>query len=37
LPFREPALALRDILEAIDMIEGFTFGMDLEDPKNRCG
>jgi uncharacterized protein with HEPN domain len=37
LPFREPALALRDILEAIDMIEGFTLGMDLdtfrEDPK----
>ena len=37
MPFKEPALALRDILEAIEMIEGFTFGMDSEafreDPK----
>jgi uncharacterized protein with HEPN domain len=37
LPFREPSLPLRDISEAIDMIERFTLGMDFEtfreDPK----
>jgi uncharacterized protein with HEPN domain len=37
LPFKEPALALRDILDAIDMIVHFVRGMDLnafrEDPK----
>jgi uncharacterized protein with HEPN domain len=37
LPFREPALSLRDILEGIDMIVEFVGGMDLEafreDPK----
>ena len=30
LPFREPALSLRDILEGIDMIVQFVRGMDLE-------
>lgn len=37
MPFREPALSLRDILEGIDMIVEFVGGMDLEafreDPK----
>jgi uncharacterized protein with HEPN domain len=37
LPFREPALSLRDILEGIDMIVQFVRDMDLEafreDPK----
>jgi uncharacterized protein with HEPN domain len=37
LPFREPALPLRDIVEAIVSIEQFTAGMDLDafrsDPK----
>jgi uncharacterized protein with HEPN domain len=37
LPFREPALPLRDIIEAIISIEQFTAGIDLEafrsDPK----
>jgi uncharacterized protein with HEPN domain len=37
LPFREPALSLRDILDGIDMIVQFVRGMDLEafreDPK----
>jgi uncharacterized protein with HEPN domain len=37
LPFREPTLALRDILDGIDMIVEFVRGMDLEtfreDPK----
>jgi uncharacterized protein with HEPN domain len=37
LPFREPALSLRDILEGIDMISQFVRDMDLEafqaDPK----
>jgi hypothetical protein len=37
LPFRDPVDALRDILDAIDMIERFTEGMDFEafreDPK----
>jgi len=37
LPFREPSLSLRDISDAINMIEGFTAGMDFEafreDPK----
>jgi uncharacterized protein with HEPN domain len=37
LPFREPALSLRDILDAIDMIVEFVRGMGLEafreDPK----
>lgn len=37
MPFREPALSLRDILDAIDMIGQFVQGMDLnafrEDPK----
>jgi uncharacterized protein with HEPN domain len=37
LPFREPTLALRDILDGIDMIVQFVQGMDLEafleDPK----
>ena len=37
MPFREPTLSLRDILEAIGMIEGFTAGMSFEvfrqDPK----
>ena len=37
LPFREPALSLRDILDAIDMIIQFVRDMDLEafreDPK----
>jgi uncharacterized protein with HEPN domain len=37
LPFREPALSLRDILQSIDMIVQFVRGMDLEafrgDPK----
>jgi uncharacterized protein with HEPN domain len=37
LPFREPALPLRDIVEAVTSIEQFTAGMDLEafrsDPK----
>ena len=37
MPFREPALSLRDILEGIDMIVEFVDGMDLEafreDPK----
>jgi uncharacterized protein with HEPN domain len=30
LPFREPALSLRDILDAIDMIVEFVCGMYLE-------
>jgi hypothetical protein len=30
LPFREPTLALRDILAGIDMIVQFVNGMDLE-------
>jgi uncharacterized protein with HEPN domain len=37
LPFREPRLSLRDILDGIDMIFQFVCGMDLdalrEDPK----
>jgi uncharacterized protein with HEPN domain len=37
LPFREPTLSLRDILDGIDMIVQFARGMDLEafrsDPK----
>ncbi len=37
MPFREPSLSLRDISEAIDMIEQFTPGMGFEafreDPK----
>ena len=37
LPFREPTLSLRDILDGIDMIVQFVRGMDLEvfreDPK----
>ena len=37
MPFREPALSLRDILDAIDMILQFACDMDLEvfrgDPK----
>jgi uncharacterized protein with HEPN domain len=37
LPFREPVLSLRDILDGIDMIVQFARGMDLEafreDPK----
>ncbi|MGO9261704.1 MAG: DUF86 domain-containing protein [Bryobacteraceae bacterium] len=37
MPFREPALSLRDILDGIDMITQFVGGMDLEafreDPK----
>ena len=37
MPFREPVLSLRDILDAIDMIVEFVCGMDLEafrkDPK----
>jgi len=37
LPFREAALSLRDILDSIDMIAEFVYGMDLEafraDPK----
>lgn len=37
MPFRDPSLSLRDILEAIDMIERFTLDMDFEafreDPK----
>ena len=37
MPFRDPALSLRDILEGIDMILQFVRGMDLEafrkDPK----
>jgi uncharacterized protein with HEPN domain len=37
LPFRDPALSLRDILDSIDMIVNFVRGMDLgafrEDPK----
>jgi hypothetical protein len=37
LPFRDPALSLRDILDGIDMIVQFVQGMDLEafreDPK----
>jgi uncharacterized protein with HEPN domain len=37
LPFREPALSLRDIFDSIDMIVQFVRGMDLEafqkDPK----
>jgi uncharacterized protein with HEPN domain len=37
LPFSEPALPLRDIVEAVTSIEQFTAGMDLEafrsDPK----
>ena len=37
MPFREPALSLRDILESIDMIVQFVRDMDLEafreDPK----
>ena len=37
MPFREPALSLRDILDGIDMIVQFVRGMDLEafreDPK----
>ena len=37
MPFRDPALSLRDILESIDMIVHFVRGMDLgafrEDPK----
>jgi hypothetical protein len=30
LPFREPALPLRDIIDGIAMIEEFTRGMDFE-------
>jgi uncharacterized protein with HEPN domain len=30
LPFREPRLSLRDISDAIDMIEEFTRGMDFD-------
>jgi uncharacterized protein with HEPN domain len=37
LPFREPAVSLREILDAIGAIEEFTLGMDLfsfrQDPK----
>ena len=37
MPFREPTLSLRDILDSIDMIAEFVHGMDLagfrEDPK----
>lgn len=37
MPFREPALSLRDILDAIDMIVQFVQGMDFDafrdDPK----
>jgi uncharacterized protein with HEPN domain len=37
LPFREPALSLRDISDSIAMIQDFTAGMDFEsfrgDPK----
>lgn len=37
MPFRDPALSLRDILDCIDMIVDFVRGMDLgafrEDPK----
>ena len=37
VPFREPALSLRDILDGIDKIAQFVLGMDLEafreDPK----
>lgn len=37
MPFREPALSLRDVLDGIDMIVQFVHGMDLEafreDPK----
>ena len=37
MPFRDPVDSLRDILDAIDMIERFTDGMDFEafreDPK----
>jgi uncharacterized protein with HEPN domain len=37
LPFREPALSLRDIVDGIDMIVQFVDGMDFEafraDPK----
>jgi uncharacterized protein with HEPN domain len=37
LPFRDPALSLRDILESIDMIADFVRGMDVgafrQDPK----
>lgn len=37
MPFREPRLSLRDILDGVDMIEQFVLGMDLEtfqeDPK----
>jgi uncharacterized protein with HEPN domain len=37
LPFREPGLSLRDIAEAIDLIEDFVAGMDFgafrQDPK----
>ena len=30
MPFREPALSLRDILDGIDMIVQFVRGMDFE-------
>ena len=30
MPFREPALPLRDIVDSIDAIESFTEGMDFE-------
>jgi uncharacterized protein with HEPN domain len=30
LPFRSPSTSLRDISDAIGMIEGFTLGMDFE-------
>ena len=37
MPFREPTLSLRDILDGVDMIVEFVGGMDLEafreDPK----
>ncbi len=40
MPFREPALSLRDILEGIDWIALFVRGMDLEtfreDPKTMA-
>jgi uncharacterized protein with HEPN domain len=40
LPFREPALPLHDIVEAISSIEQFTAGMDLDafrsDPKTAA-
>jgi uncharacterized protein with HEPN domain len=37
LPFREPSLSVRDILDGVDMVDQFVGGMDLEtfreDPK----